>query len=517
MACRINVTNKKTGVTYVYESISYWDKEKKQSRNKRVCIGKLDPHTKEFIASKRLKPEKTEPTTIASAEVIGPSLILNATTTELGLDKLLKSCFPDTHKQILTMAYYLVVDGRALSHCETWCKSHAPWMTQSLASQRISEIMTSINFDARQAFLSRWMDAVLEDDYLCYDITSISSYAKANEYVRYGYNRDNESLPQINLAALFGQKGMLPVYYHRLPGNITDVSALPNLLKTFQALKIKSLSYVLDKGFYSKKNIDALCQTRNKFLVAVPLSNKWVQSAIDDIYENIHGPESYRKLDDEILYVHTRLYPWGDKKHRCYLHLYYNAHARAAAVDEFNAKLCMYKEELISGKLNGNHQWAYDAFFIVKMTPKRGKNVAFNMPAVNQYINRYTGFQALLSNNIKDPVEALRIYRDKDVVEKCFDDCKNQLDMKRLRMHNSPSMDGRLFVQFIALILVSALRKNMRKADLMKRYTVRELLQETETLMKIKYTGTHKPILTEMTKPQREILNALNINLNALT
>ena len=39
----IHVKNK-NGVTYVYESNNYWDKVKKQSRSKRVCIGKLDDH-----------------------------------------------------------------------------------------------------------------------------------------------------------------------------------------------------------------------------------------------------------------------------------------------------------------------------------------------------------------------------------------------------------------------------------------------------------------------------------------
>lgn len=34
--------NKKTGITYVYESESYWDAEKKQPRNHRKLIGKLD-------------------------------------------------------------------------------------------------------------------------------------------------------------------------------------------------------------------------------------------------------------------------------------------------------------------------------------------------------------------------------------------------------------------------------------------------------------------------------------------
>jgi transposase len=519
MSCRVNVINKNTGVTYVYESHSYWDKEKQKPRNKRICIGKFDPSSGNFIPSKRLKTESVEekPAVVtASAEIIGPSIILNDITTELGLDKLLKSCFPDTYKQILTMAYYLVVDGRALSHCEVWCKSHAPLLAQSLSSQRISEILASITFDAKQTFLSQWMRSILEEDYLCYDITSISSYSEANEYIKYGYNRDNESLPQLNLAVLFGQNGRLPVYYQQLPGSITDVTTLANLLKTFKALEMKSLCYVMDKGFYSKSNVDELLSSKSKFLLSVPLSNKWVQRAIDDIYETIHGPEGYKKLDDEFLYVHTRLYPWGDKRRRCYLHLYYNARARAEKTDQFNEKLCTYKEELESNKLNNNHQWAYDAFFIIKTTPKRGKKVVFNMPAVTQYIKRYAGFQALFSNEIKDPVGALQVYRDKDVVEKCFDDYKSQLDMKRLRMHSSACTDGRLFIQFLALIYVSALRKSMRKADLMKKYTVRELLQETETLIKIKYSGKYGHILTEMTKFQRDILSALNIDITKI-
>ena len=45
MSSIIKRLDKRTGITYVYESTSYWDKEKKQPRSKRVLIGKLDPDT----------------------------------------------------------------------------------------------------------------------------------------------------------------------------------------------------------------------------------------------------------------------------------------------------------------------------------------------------------------------------------------------------------------------------------------------------------------------------------------
>ena len=41
--------DKRTGVTYVYESKAFWDKEKKQSRAKRKLIGRLDPETREVM------------------------------------------------------------------------------------------------------------------------------------------------------------------------------------------------------------------------------------------------------------------------------------------------------------------------------------------------------------------------------------------------------------------------------------------------------------------------------------
>jgi transposase len=516
MTCQVRQVNKSNGIEYVYESVSYWDKEKQQSRNKRVCIGKIDPEHGAFVPSKRLTPKQAsikDLTITASASIIGPLLILDNITTKLGLDKLLKSCFPNDYRQIQMMAYYLVAHGGPLSHCGTWCKSHAPHLAESLTSQRISEIICNITIDEKQTFCTKWMNKILEDDYLCYDITSISSYSELNEYIKYGHNRDKEKLPQLNLAMLFGQKGRLPVYFHQLPGNITDVTTLTNLLKTFKFMGARPLNYVMDKGFYSKKNVDCLLDMKQKFTVSVPMNNKWVQEAIDDIYQEIHGPQGYQRIDTETLYVHSSLYSWGDKKRRCYLHLYYNAYARAVAVDKFSEALVEYKAELESGSLDKEHSNEYSEFFIIKTTPKRGIQVSYNNEAVSQYIKRYAGFQAILSSAIKDPVETLQIYRDKDVVEKCFDDLKNQLDMKRLRMHSSEAVNGRLFVQFIALIYISALRKDMRSTGLIKQYTTREMLQEMETLTKIKYSGKYGYILTELTKQQRDILKCLKIEL----
>ncbi len=75
MPFRVNHVNKKTGVTYVYESESYWDKELKQSRNRQVCVGKLDPVSGDLVPSRLLdsmRKASLDPAVTATARWSAP-------------------------------------------------------------------------------------------------------------------------------------------------------------------------------------------------------------------------------------------------------------------------------------------------------------------------------------------------------------------------------------------------------------------------------------------------------------
>lgn len=516
MAYRVNHYNKETGTTYVYEAVSHWDKEKKRPANKQVCVGKLDKETGAFIPSKRLDDKQAavrDPKVTAEAQIIGSSLILDKITDELGIDKILKKSSPDTYSHLLTMAYFLVAKGGALSHCESWCKGHANPLGSVLISQRISDLLKRQTEDERQTFFRKWYEKISDNDYLCYDITSISSYSELNEYVKYGYNRDGEKLPQINLAMLFGQNSRLPVCYKRMPGSIPDVSTLKNFIKTLDYLNLAKLHMVMDRGFYSKTNIDELMECKHKFTIGIPIQRQWVQNIIDEYYEEIEMPDNYRKIDGETLYAKTKLYPWGETRKRTYVHVYYNAHAAAHVFDKFTEELLTYKEELKSGQIVKNHEEYYQRYFIIKETPKRGLKIEYNNDAIQKHRKRYAGFFVLLSNVTKDAMESLRIYRNKDVVENSFDDLKNQLDMKRLRVQNSLTMDGRLFVQFLALIYINAIRTKIAQNKELEHYTVRELLEEMDTLTKITYSGRYGSIVSDITKKQRTIMKAFLVEM----
>lgn len=59
--------HKDTDTTYVYESTSYWDAEKGQSRSKRTLLGKIDPATGEIIPTGRRGRSKKEPGRLPTA------------------------------------------------------------------------------------------------------------------------------------------------------------------------------------------------------------------------------------------------------------------------------------------------------------------------------------------------------------------------------------------------------------------------------------------------------------------
>ena len=118
-----------------------------------------------------------------------------------------------------------------------------------------------------------------------------------------------------------------------------------------------------------------------------------------------------------------------------------------------------------------------------------------------------------MSNKIQSAEEALATYRNKDVVENCFDDLKNHLDMKRLRVHSAPAMDGRLFLQFLALIYVSSIRTRIIGDEKLKYFTVAKVMEEMETLVRVKYCNRYGQVFTETTPVQRRILELFDIKL----
>ena len=70
----------------------------------------------------------------------------------------------------------------------------------------------------------------------------------------------------------------------------------------------------------------------------------------------------------------------------------------------------------------------------------------------------------------------------RDVIEKAFWNIKERLNLRRTLTSSESSLEGKLFVEFVALIYLSYIKKKMEETGLFSKYTMHELLDELDVI-----------------------------------
>ena len=532
MSSIIKVFDKRSGNTYFYESESYWDKEKQQPRSRRKLVGKLDPATGEMVPTDGRGKKRSAETPVAAVKpgpvpalnmtrrFYGATYLLDQIGREIGIIDDLKTCFPDSYKRILSIAYFLILeDTDALIRFEHFDRTHKHPAGQDIPSQRSSELFQSITEEAKDKFFRLQGKRRIEKEYWAYDTTSISSYSETLKQVKYGKNKDDDRLPQINLALLFGEKSGLPFYYRKLAGNIPDVKTMRQLIKDLDVLGYGKIKLCLDRGFYSADNINGMYKDHYKFIAGASTSLSYAKQFIAELGDDIRLFSNYN--DNYHVYAATKTIAWdytqdrpykgdtitGDR--RMYLHLYYNP--EKAAEDEANqtALLIRLRDELLNGHQKPEHASQYDKYFVVHESPARGIRLEVKEDAVRKARKLY-GYFVLLSNEVKDPIKALELYRTRDVVEKAFGNLKERLNCRRMLTSSDLALEGKLFVEFVALIYLSYIKGKMQEKGLFANYTMRQLLDELDVIECYEAPGTAL-IVGEVLKKQEQLYSDLGV------
>jgi transposase len=521
-------TDKKTGRIYAYQSESFRDPITKKGKTKQKYLGVFDKKSGQIVSTLKnkldsnkaisvnsgIKPLNTDQNFPITTKIVGPYSVLDVINEQLSIIDLLKTSFPSLYTDILSIVYYIVQTGDALSNCGIWSRVNDHPSKRYYNSQFITGLLDDISTEQVDLFLSLWLKKFINTEYLCYDITSISSYNKNIPYIKRGYSRDHNNLPQINLAMLFGQQSKLPAFYRRISGNIVDVQTLDTTINSLDVMGIKGIKFILDRGFFSQNNVDLLLSRGSlHFTLAVPIRRKWVEKVKDEYSSSMCIPANHYFLDnEEFIYCKTQLYKWNNFNRRLYLHIYYNDYRAIDDYSHFIKDLKEYKISLESKKHIIEIDERFINYITINETPVRGRKIMYNNNKILEYKNKYAGYFCILSTFMKDPIEALEVYRHRDVVEKCFDDIKNETDMKRIRTHTSNRMDSKLFLHFLASIFISQLRNITSKDDKLYKLSPKRLLNHMSTLQKCTLKGSYKEFYTETDKLQKHVLEVFNIS-----
>ena len=136
------------------------------------------------------------------------------------------------------------------------------------------------------------------------------------------------------------------------------------------------------------------------------------------------------------------------------------------------------------------------------------------MENIAKHRNNYAGYVCFITNDktIPSAKAALDEYSTRDYIEKDFDELKNELDMNRLRVHTDNRMKSRLFIQFIAEILIREIRVRLRDSEDCRKMTRKQIASHIKGIYKIKFKGKYKDVCPELSKSQRAILEALGFS-----
>ncbi len=96
------------------------------------------------------------------------------------------------------------------------------------------------------------------------------------------------------------------------------------------------------------------------------------------------------------------------------------------------------------------------------------------------------------------------------MIEKAYDDLKNRLNFRRTSVSSEESLEGKLFVQFIALICLSYIKQKMDEKGLFKHYTLQGLLNELDIIECFTQPGK-KPVVGEVTRKQQELFAMMDV------
>ncbi len=499
------VEQKIKGRTYLYEVESYYDKTKKQSRQKRKYMGRKP-------SEKSVKIEE-----IASfvSKNYGNVFLLEELAKKLKLSEILSTSFPEHYKELLSLAYYQIIEADPVYLFEHWVDEHYTNNCKRMDSSAISKFTAQIGDMQNEQFrfFEQWTKQFAASRAIYYDITSISSYSENIDYVESGYNRNNEQLRQINLAVVSCQKSGLPLYYQIYPGSIVDVATFKNTLNYLQIFELNNILLVNDKGFFSTKNVTELHNGNFQFIMPVPFTLKQVKNLVKKHNSKINSPLNAFQFNNEILFYQSDILVIDKITYTA--HIYFNEKRKVEQIHVFLNKMIEIEKqftndifesrkqynEFTNGNLGENAKYfKYNA---------KTKKIEKDESALKEHLSKM-GFFITLSNSEIDKVSILNYYRKKDMAEKIFDNLKNELDGSSLHVDNQRNTEARAFINFLSLILYSHITKVMQDKNLFKKFTIKEVFAELKNI-KITSIKNQKPFLSEVTKTQILILEAFGL------
>ena len=476
----------------------------------------------------------------------GRVILLERLAADAGLLCALAGAFGESDaKRLLAAAIHECCEGDALCRLDDWLQDTvladaAPSLSPASVTRLCQDVGASL--EQRENFFREWFRQRNYPKALISDTTSISSYAEKLSMVEWGHNRDREDLPQVNLNMVYSRLDNLPLYYRLIHGSVPDIATIVNTATFISELGLSQYTFALDRGFFSAANLFYFHDHRLGFTIGVPLGsgNKEAMRVLDGCRQKLRSFKSTLVFDDTTLNHVTATYRViqkgakgeKDKHFVASSHVYLNKCTKARQERELqeilHGVMARFAESSFQN-LEEAEEWvlaqagrAHAGLFKVATERGKGRNpgeqfvrsldgghcLGVAERAYAAMVKNLGFFMILNSDGKADGELTLLDNGSRDCQEKIFDTLKNATGNGRLRVSGDASLEGRVFIAFLAVTLGKMVENALRKADLLGAMTVNKALDLARKFKVVQFADAAK-INLEVPLKTREVFEVV--------
>lgn len=458
-----------------------------------------------------------------SSLLYGHTWFLEMLASQCGLRDDLEHVFEDAARadQILSLAYYSLVESASYSHMEN--SQRISWYPsgKALAPCDITRLTQAISEDDKQAMFRCRKARATGKRWLGIDSTSFTCLGESLADAKRGKNKEHDLDDQINMLVVYDLDGAQPVYYRKMPGNIPDTRTMRVTLQELQACGFSNLCFVFDRGYVSEEVLEMLVKNHCKFVMMAKVADSQIRRAIKSLKQDemashcnwIDKHGTYGKVFDYKFDVTVK----GERTpvDTMKFCLFFDPEWQGEKKKRLDAKVSEMERQLENIKADGQRLdeadiAAFGEYFELKLTAgKKLKSYELEEDRLSKEI-ALTGFFAVITNCMSpsrhDLSEILDIYGLRPEQEKAFMFVKSEQEGRRFRTSTETSTDGRIFIQFIALILNCIIyRKYTSSETLQKLFPSRKhMLDELRSIRLIRHPKRAK-MITEIVGRQIDV------------
>ena len=463
----------KNGHYYVYMVKGYYDRVTGKPKSKSLgCIGQIYEGMG-FVPNKK----ESGPVELITKEYGATRIAMEASKDIL--DKL-RECFPADFIRVYVMAVLKLLGNLSM-------KDMGAAYIKSMISTILPEVHLSKNTVAR--FLSRLslqrggMVTFMREYARCgaggiiFDGSSFESGARLNPFCEKGYVPGKANQRQIRLIYAYARESRLPIYFMVAPGSTSDVAVFGAVLDEIGG---EGCTIILDKGFYSAKNIERMAGM--DFILPLPKSTSLVSG-------DLKAFSAYEKAVCRQFAYHKRIIYFTEVKQekfpRCTLYVYYDCERRQYLMENYFRKI-QEKDGTVSDELM--------------------EQVTLDTAGF--------GVSILLTSLEADAKQVYLDYKARWAIEEMFDTHKNTLGFTMNYEVSHSIQEGWAFVEFLALLIYHKINGLLVAKDMIKTFNVKDILFRASTITQSKASGKWK--VCNLSKSLMQMLKTLGVTMETI-